>query len=184
MRYQLRRQWLAFIQNIRKSQVWLQLTIIANTKGWEKNAFRRISGRQNWRFERIYLACLESLNRRRTAGASVLLSTLFLFGLMLREWARGILTVTSSVDNPQQLLPWGRVCAPTLLCASMNQSTTAKSAATLTSEACRRITSPRQPAGNRKWGAGFSAATHRRSSCPFRRSQLPVCVFPFYCSSV
>lgn len=31
------------------------------------------------------------------------------------EWARGILIVTSFLDNPQQLLPWGWVC----VCASV-----------------------------------------------------------------
>lgn len=34
--------------------------------------------------------------------------------LMLCEWARGILIVTSFLDNPWQLLPWGWV----LVCAS------------------------------------------------------------------
>lgn len=119
----------------------------------------------------------QSLNGRLTGGASVLLSILSLC-LTQCEWARGILIVTSSLNNPQQLLPsgWVCVCVYALMCIHESECNSQVSSSTnvwgMQMHHITMATHRKQEVGGR-----FSAAIHL-SSCPFSRRQLPVSVLP------
>lgn len=88
-----------------------QVSVCDHNTKWEKKKFQRGLATDTTDDEggSIWVPW-QRLNGRLTAGDGISLSRLSPC-LTQCEWARGILIVTSSLDNPQQLLPQARVCA-------------------------------------------------------------------------